>query len=89
MGRAGRASRFGEKRVEVLGEIVGAVRHHSKVPTVRELADRFDVSPGTMHSWLTKLSESGLIEWTPRSHRSLRCTPDGLALLAEGEKVGP
>lgn len=88
MGQAGRVSRFGEKRVEVLTQVVNAMRRHSKVPTVRELADRFDISPGTMHSWLTKLAEEGLIEWTPRTHRSLHCTPEGLALVTESEKVG-
>lgn len=86
----GRASRLGEKRVDVLGEIVSAMRHHSKVPTVRELADHFEVGTGTMHSWLTKLAGEGLVEWTPRGHRSLRCTPAGHALVAaESEKARP
>lgn len=76
-----RASQYGDQRVAVLAEIYDRVRSHSKVPTVRELAQWFGISPATMHSWLTRLAEEGLVEWTAGRHRSLRCTQAGIQLL--------
>ena len=82
-----RRTQYGEQKVAVLAEISERVRRHSKVPTVRELADRFAISAATMHSWLTRLAEEGLVEWTPGRHRSLRCTPRGIQLLSsQGER---
>lgn len=77
-----RRSEYGNQKTAVLAEIGDRMRRHSKMPTVRELADRFEVSAATMHSWLTRLAEEGLVEWTPGRHRSLRCTPRGIQLLS-------
>lgn len=77
-----RVSQYGDQKVAVLAEISERVRRHSKVPTVRELADRFAISTATMHSWLKRLAEEGLVEWSPGRHRSLRCTPRGIQLLS-------
>lgn len=70
-----RASRYGDQKMAVLREVDDRVRRHSKIPTVRELAELFEVAPATMHSWLTRLSEEGLVEWTRGKHRSLRLSP--------------
>lgn len=83
-----RASEYEDRKLEVLQSIFDRVRTHSRTPTVRELADSFDVSPATMHSWLTRLSEEGedgeegLVAWTAGRHRSLHCTQRGIQLLA-------
>ena len=82
-----RASRYSDQKVAVLTEISERVTRHSKVPTVRELAEAFEVSPATMHSWLRRLGEEGLVEWTPGRHRSLRCTPLAIQQLSsQGEQ---
>jgi len=77
-----RATRYGEQKLAVLAEVSERVRQHSKVPTVRELAERFGVSPATMHSWLVRLAGEELVEWSPGRHRSLRCTPRAIQLLS-------
>lgn len=77
-----RASDYGDRKMAVLGELDGRMRRHSRVPTVRELAEIFEISPATMHSWLTKLNKEGLVEWTPGRHRSLHPTPQGSQLLS-------
>ena len=77
-----RASKYSDQKLVVLQEIADRVRHHSKVPSVRELADRFQVSPATMHSWLNRLNNEGLVEWTPGRHRSLRVTPQAFQQLS-------
>jgi DNA-binding IclR family transcriptional regulator len=81
-----RLSQYRDQRLAVLTEISERVRRHSKVPTVRELAERFDISAATMHSWLTRLAEEGLVEWTPGRHRSLRCTPRAIQLLSSQDE---
>lgn len=77
-----RASHYAELKVAVLNEVSDRAGRHAKAPTVRELASVFGTSPATMHSWLTRLGEEGLVEWTPGRHRSLRCTPTATQLLS-------
>ena len=77
-----RASKFDDSKDDVLQMIEAAGRRHSKVPTVRELADSFYVAPATMHAWLSKLAEEGLIQWEAGRHRSLRLTPQAVSRLS-------
>lgn len=77
-----RASQYADKKLDVVAEIHERVRRHSRTPTVRELATRFEVSAATMHSWLNRLNEEGLVEWTPGRHRSLRVTPQATQQLS-------
>lgn len=81
-----RATQYGHQKLAVLAEISERIRRHSKVPTVRELAERFGVSTATMHSWLTRLAGEGLVEWTPGRHRSLRCTARAIQLLSSQDE---
>ena len=74
-----RSSQYGDQKTAVLTEIGRRIASHSKVPTVRELAEHFEVSPSTMHSWLGRLESEGLVEWSPGRHRSLRLTSEGRA----------
>lgn len=76
-----RASRYEDKRDEILGLINAAAAQHSKPPTVRDLAERLDVGVATVHSYLTKLAEEGMIEWRAGKHRSLRLTPQAFPEL--------
>jgi DNA-binding transcriptional regulator YhcF (GntR family) len=70
-----RATAYGDQKEAVVQAIADRRLHHSRQPTVRELAEQFEVSVATMHSWLGKLKDEGLVEWTPGRHRSLRTTP--------------
>ena len=84
-----RGSRFDSAKDEVLQTINGAVSRHAKAPTVRELADSFGVAPATMHSWLSKLAEEGLIVWAPGRHRSLKLTPQAVSQLSSQDGQSP
>lgn len=77
-----RGSQYADSKVGVLEMIDAAVLRHSRVPTVRELADRFDVAGATMHAWLRKLEREGLVVWEPGRHRSLRLTRQATHLLS-------
>lgn len=70
-----RESHYVARKHEVLELIQEAAERHSRPPSVRELAEHFRVSSATMHSWLRRLSDEGLVEWEQGRHRSLRCIP--------------
>lgn len=48
-----------------------------KAPSIREIAEVADVSIATLHSYLVKMKNEGVIEWTERHHRSLKVLPLG------------
>ena len=73
-----RASQFEQNRHTVLRSLHDRWMKHSKPPAVRELATQANVSVSTMHSYLGRLAEEGLVEWRPKSHRSLALTPQGI-----------
>lgn len=77
-----RASRYEDNRDGILVAIHEAAVRHGKPPTVRTLAQTFEVGVATMHSYLHKLAEEGVIEWIPGKHRSLRCTQRGIQELS-------
>jgi hypothetical protein len=72
----GRASRYHENRDKIVQMISVAEKAHAKPPTIRALADECGVGLATMHSYLGQLSQEGVLEWRPKSHRSLRLTPE-------------
>lgn len=77
-----RASKYEDKKEEIIALIGEAMARHSKPPAVRDLADQTGVGVATMHSYLRKLAEEGLVEWQPNRHRSLKCTPQGTQVLS-------
>lgn len=78
-----RTSKYKDCREGVLLMIHKASRTHGKAPTVRDLADHFEVGVATMHSYLHKLAEEGVVEWRPGRHRSLSFTPQGSQEVSE------
>lgn len=72
-----RRSNYPAKRDEILRAVAAHLQHKGKTPTVRELAERTNLSVGTLHSYMERLAEEGLIEWRPRQHRSIRLTQEG------------
>lgn len=77
-----RVSKYEEHRDQVLALIHNEAQRHSRPPSVRTLAEAMHVALGTMHSYLGRLAEEGLIEWRPKSHRTLRLTPLAIQRLS-------
>lgn len=73
-----RPSKFSEHRRDVLIAIKGLSKVEGKPPTVRELSETTGVSVSTMHAYIMRLHDEGLVTWQPRSHRSIRLTMAGL-----------
>lgn len=67
-----RTSRYESVKDDIFQEVSAAYAAHGQAPTVRDLATKFEVGVSTMHSFLKKMSEEGLVEWSPGRHRSLR-----------------
>lgn len=76
-----RPSKYVEHRDRILALIHSAAARHSLPPTVRTLAEELGVGVATVHSYLGKLAEEGLVRWQPKSHRSLQLTQLGFQLL--------
>lgn len=67
-----RQSLYMFKRDGILDAIDTLTVAGGKAPSIREIADVADVSIATLHSYLQRMKEEGLISWTERHHRSLR-----------------
>lgn len=77
-----RASKFEDTREKILVVLNEAHAAHGKPPSVRDLADQFDVGVATMHSYLQKLAKEGMVEWRPGRHRSLHLTQQAIRELS-------
>lgn len=70
----GRASQYEAHRNRIISMISESSVSHGRPPTVRDLAEACGVGVATIHSYLQRLSEEGVVEWSPKSHRTLRVT---------------
>ena len=70
-----RVSKYGEHRDQLIGMIAKAAESHARPPSVRQLAAEVGVGVATMHSYLERLSDEGVVEWSPGKHRSLKLSP--------------
>lgn len=77
-----RTSKFEDRREELLALIAQAQMTHGRPPSLRSLAVALDVGVATVHSYVTQLSDEGLVEWSVGRHRTLRCTNSGLEAIA-------
>lgn len=77
----GRKSHYMANKLVVLQSIYNLTAHRRKAPTVREVADDTQISMGTLHSYLQRLSEEGLVSWRQKRHRSLQLTKSGQELV--------
>lgn len=73
----GRQSQYPVKRDEIVTAISTILGESHRNPTMREIATRTNLSVATLHAYLGKLSDEGLIEWRTKRHRSIRLTPEG------------
>jgi DNA-binding IclR family transcriptional regulator len=69
----GRASLYEFKRDGIL-EVIRRLSASGRAPSLREVASVADVSVATLHSYLKRMADEGLVEWHSKSHRSLRLT---------------
>lgn len=67
-----RQSLYMYKRDGILDAISTLSATTGKAPSIREIAEVSDVSIATLHSYLTKMKDEGVITWTERHHRSLK-----------------
>lgn len=70
----GRLSLYEFKRDGIV-EAIARLSADGRSPSLREIANVADVSVATLHSYLRKMADEGLVEWNPKSHRSLRIRP--------------
>lgn len=77
-----RATHYLQDKTRVLDVINAAHIAHARPPTVRILAEECGVGVATMHSYLCKMAEEGLVDWTQGARRSLRVTDVGLKQLS-------
>ena len=80
----GRKSHYHQHRAEALRLIDQSWSKAVQAPTVRELADEIGVGVATMHLYLGRMYEEGLIEWPSRSRRgrTLKVSDSGHQLLS-------
>lgn len=67
-----RQSLYQFKRDGILTAIETLRAATGKAPSIREIAEVADVSIATLHSYLVKMKDEGVIEWQERHHRSLK-----------------
>ncbi len=72
-----RVSLYDGHREQILRSIDSSQAKHTKPPSIRELAGACGVGVATMHAYLHKMAEEGVLEWRTGRHRSLRLTPEG------------
>lgn len=80
----GRKSHYQQHRADVLRLIEDSWARRVTAPTVRDLAEAVGVGVATMHLYLGRMYEEGLIEWLPGSRRSktLKVSSSGRQLLS-------
>lgn len=84
-----RKSHYEEHRLEVLRLIEAARKAHAKPPSVRDLAEKTGVGVATMHLYLQRLTDEGLVERRINRHRSFRCSSAGVELLEREQGTVP
>ena len=86
----GRHSLYAEKKYLLLQAVFDASKAHSKVPSVRELANMTGSSVGATHLYLDQLESEGLITRDRKKRRGLRCTPLTFRVLSrESQPMAP
>lgn len=73
----GRKSHYMASKILILQSIHGLTMQRRTSPTVREVAEDTGISMATLHSYLQRLSQEGLVQWRPKRHRSLQLTKAG------------
>lgn len=67
-----RQSLYQFKRDGIINAVETLTAATGKAPSIREIAEVADVSIATLHSYLVRMKDEGVISWTERHHRSLK-----------------
>lgn len=67
-----RQSLYEFKRDGILQAIETLSTAKGRAPSLREIAEVADVSVATLHSYLLKMQNEGLVQWDKKHHRSLK-----------------
>ena len=65
-----------EKQGEIIDFIAEYFRKYGNSPTFRDIAEKFDISVGTVQDHLKSLSNKGIISWIPGRPRSIKLQRD-------------
>jgi predicted transcriptional regulator len=82
--KVARQSLYEYKRDGILSAVATLTEAQGKAPSLREIASVADVSVATLHSYLLKMKEEGVVQWTEKHHRSLRVQTPGSTLVGSG-----
>lgn len=64
-----------ERQAEILAFVAMYVDRWDTAPTIREIAEEFDIYPSAVHRHLQRLRRDGHIDWDDGLMRTLRITP--------------
>lgn len=67
-----RQSLYQYKRDGILQAIESLTSSSGRAPSLREIADVADVSVATLHAYLKRMQEEGVVAWDSNKHRSLK-----------------
>lgn len=67
-----RQSLYEYKRDGILTAVQTLTNANGQAPSLREVADVADISVATLHSYLRRMRDEGVVTWTEKHHRSLQ-----------------
>lgn len=67
-----RQSLYQYKREGILQAIQSLTTSTGRSPSLREIADVANVSVATLHAYLKKMQDEGVVAWDSNKHRSLK-----------------
>lgn len=77
----GRRSLYEIRKDSVLYAIKQLTDQRGSPPSLRDVAEVTGISVSTLHHYLPRMAEEGLVTWQPKSHRTVRLTTSALESL--------
>lgn len=77
----GRRSLYDIRKDSVLVAVKRLSDSKGSPPSLRDVAEVTGISVSTLHNYLPKMADEGLVTWQPRSHRTIRLTQEGLKIV--------
>lgn len=77
-----RPSEYPQYRRVILRIVEWTWKEQGRAPTLRDLSDATGISLGTAQKYIKRLHEEGLVQWTPKKHRSIKLSKQGQEALS-------
>lgn len=77
----GRRSLYEIRKDSVIYAIKQLTDQRGAPPSLRDVAEVTDISVSTLHHYLPRMADEGLLTWQPKSHRTVRLTTKALESL--------